>query len=100
MRRLQSYHALLSPVLQGAEAVRAEAQVGCEHFLRLIIEAVPGSAECFGPVLQQRLRGLRIRADATLTAPLPQELIDHIDVHETEDKGKHRTQRVVTTAAS
>ena len=31
----------------------------------------------------------------TLTAPLLQELIDHIDVYETEGKGKHRTQRVV-----
>ena len=31
----------------------------------------------------------------TLTASLLQELIDHIDVYETEGKGKHRTQRVV-----
>ena len=31
----------------------------------------------------------------TLTAPLLQELIDHIDVYETEGKGKDRTQRVV-----
>ena len=31
----------------------------------------------------------------TLTAPLLQELIDHIDVYETEGKGKHRIQRVV-----
>ena len=31
----------------------------------------------------------------TLTAPLLQELIDHIDVYETEGKGQHRTQRVV-----
>ena len=31
----------------------------------------------------------------TLTAPLLQELIDHVDVYETEGKGKHRTQRVV-----
>ena len=31
----------------------------------------------------------------TLTAPLLQELIDHIDVYETEGKGKNRTQRVV-----
>ena len=31
----------------------------------------------------------------TLTAPLLQELIDHIDVYETEGTGKHRTQRVV-----
>ncbi len=30
-----------------------------------------------------------------LTAPLLQELIDHIDVYETEGKGKNRTQRVV-----
>ncbi len=31
----------------------------------------------------------------TLTAPILQELIDHIDVYETEGKGKNRTQRVV-----
>ena len=31
----------------------------------------------------------------TLTAPLLQELIDHIDIYETEGKGKDRTQRVV-----
>ncbi len=31
----------------------------------------------------------------TLTAPLVQELIDHIDVYETEGTGKNRTQRVV-----
>lgn len=31
----------------------------------------------------------------TLTAPLLQELIDHIDVYETEGVGKNRTQRVV-----
>ncbi len=31
----------------------------------------------------------------TLTAPLLQELIDHIDVYETECVGKNRTQRVV-----
>jgi len=30
----------------------------------------------------------------TLTAPLLRELIDHIDVYETEGKGKNRTQRV------
>ena len=30
-----------------------------------------------------------------LTAPLLQELIDHIDVYETEGKGKNRTQRIV-----
>ena len=31
----------------------------------------------------------------TLTAPLIHELIDHIDVYESEGKGKNRTQRVV-----
>ena len=31
----------------------------------------------------------------TLTAPLLQELIDHIEVHETEGVGKNRTQRIV-----
>ena len=30
-----------------------------------------------------------------LTRPLLQELIDHIDVYDTEGKGKHRTQRIV-----
>ena len=30
-----------------------------------------------------------------LTAPLLRELIDHIDVFETEGKGKSRTQRIV-----
>ena len=30
-----------------------------------------------------------------LTAPLLRELIDHIDVFETEGKGKKRTQRIV-----
>lgn len=30
-----------------------------------------------------------------LTAPLFRELIDHIDVFETEGKGKNRTQRIV-----
>ncbi len=31
----------------------------------------------------------------TLTAPLLRELIDHIDVYETEGTGKNRTQRIV-----
>ena len=31
----------------------------------------------------------------TLTAPLLQELIDHIDVYEVEGRGKNRTQRMV-----
>ncbi len=31
----------------------------------------------------------------TLTAPLAKELIDHIDVYESEGKGKNKTQRVV-----
>ena len=31
----------------------------------------------------------------TLTAPLLQELIDHIDVYETEGTGKNRTQRIM-----
>ena len=31
----------------------------------------------------------------TLTAPLLQELIDHIDVYETEGVGKNRSQRIV-----
>ena len=31
----------------------------------------------------------------TLTAPLLHELIDHIDVYETEGTGKSRTQRIV-----
>lgn len=31
----------------------------------------------------------------TLTAPLLRELIDHIDVYETEGTGKNRTQRVM-----
>jgi len=31
----------------------------------------------------------------TLTAPLLRELIDHIDVHETQGMGKNRTQRIV-----
>lgn len=30
-----------------------------------------------------------------LTAPLLRELINHIDVYETEGKGKSRTQRIV-----
>ena len=30
----------------------------------------------------------------TLTAPLLRELIDHIDVYETEGTGKNRTQRI------
>ena len=33
-----------------------------------------------------------------LTAPLLRELIDHIDVFETEGTGKNRTQRIVITA--
>ncbi len=32
---------------------------------------------------------------ATLTPHLHHELIDHIDVHETEGVGKNRTQRIV-----
>ena len=31
----------------------------------------------------------------TLTAPLLHELIDHIDIYETEGTGKNRTQRIV-----
>jgi len=31
----------------------------------------------------------------TLTAPLLRELIDHIDVHETQGTGKNRIQRIV-----
>ena len=31
----------------------------------------------------------------TLTAPLLRELIDHIDVYETEGTGKNRSQRIV-----
>ena len=31
----------------------------------------------------------------TLTAPLAKELIDHIDVYESEGKGKNKTQRIV-----
>ena len=31
----------------------------------------------------------------TLTAPLLRELIDHIDVYETEGTGKNRTQRIM-----
>ena len=31
----------------------------------------------------------------TITAPLIRELIDHIEVHETEGKGKYKTQRIV-----
>ena len=31
----------------------------------------------------------------TLTAPLLQELVDHIEVYETEGVGKKRTQRIV-----
>ena len=31
----------------------------------------------------------------TLTAPLLRELIDHIDVYETEGSGKNRTQRIM-----
>ena len=31
----------------------------------------------------------------TLTAPLLRELIDHIDVYETEGTGKNRTQRII-----
>ena len=31
----------------------------------------------------------------TLTAPLLRELIDHIDVYETEGTGKNRTQRIL-----
>lgn len=30
-----------------------------------------------------------------LTAPLAKELIDHIDVYESEGKGKNKTQRIV-----
>ena len=30
----------------------------------------------------------------TLTPPLLRELIDHIDVYETQGTGKHRTQRI------
>ena len=37
----------------------------------------------------------RFLAMQTLTRPLLQELIDHIDVYETEGTGKNRTQRVV-----
>ena len=32
----------------------------------------------------------------TITAPLIRELIDHIEVHETEGEGKYKTQRIVT----
>ena len=31
----------------------------------------------------------------SLTAPLAKELIDHIDVYESEGKGKNKTQRIV-----
>ena len=31
----------------------------------------------------------------TITAPLIRELIDHIEVHETEGEGKYKTQRIV-----
>ena len=31
----------------------------------------------------------------TITAPLVRELIDHIEVHETEGEGKYKTQRIV-----
>ena len=31
----------------------------------------------------------------TLTSPLLHELIDHIEVHETEGTGKNRTQKIV-----
>ena len=31
----------------------------------------------------------------TLTVPLAKELIDHIDVYESEGKGKNKTQRIV-----
>ncbi len=37
----------------------------------------------------------RIMRMDRLTAPLLRELIDHIDVFETEGKGKNRTQRIV-----
>ncbi|MBR2915921.1 MAG: DUF4368 domain-containing protein [Clostridia bacterium] len=31
----------------------------------------------------------------TITAPLIRELIDHIEVHETQGEGKYKTQRIV-----
>ena len=37
----------------------------------------------------------QVYANGRLTAPLLRELIDHIDVFETEGKGKNRTQRIV-----
>ena len=50
---------------------------------------------------QQRGKEMFVRAIRkfmqmeTLTAPLLQELIDHIDVYETEGSGKNKTQRIV-----
>lgn len=50
---------------------------------------------------QQRGKEMFVRAIRkfmqmeTLTAPLLQELIDHIDVYETEGTGKNKTQRIV-----
>ena len=38
---------------------------------------------------------IRLMRMDRLTAPLLRELIDHIDVFETEGKGKSRTQRIV-----
>ena len=38
---------------------------------------------------------LRFMEMKTITAPLIRELIDHIEVHETEGEGKHKTQRIV-----
>lgn len=44
----------------------------------------------------QFIRAIRKFMDMqTLTAPLLRELIDHIDVHETQGTGKNRTQRLM-----
>lgn len=37
----------------------------------------------------------RFMETKTITAPLIRELIDHIEVHETEGEGKYKTQRIV-----
>ena len=57
-------------------------QLGCLDHQQMGIDAFVGAIRKF---MQME----------TLTAPLLQELIDHIDVYETEGTGKNKTQRIV-----
>ena len=53
------------------------------------IDKAKYNKECFVKAIQ------KLMSMKSLTAPILQELIDHIDVYETEGTGKNRTQRIV-----